>query len=220
MYYLIIYNRFILQRYINGISLNFPSDIASLATVNLTETFIPKCHGPHKLLASLSCPQLAQVHGACNLVVREKWKGMPITKRVATYGPKIFLCAFHMIDLQNWISLLYKGAVNHGLGDYLEDDSCQKSHILAYGVDFWFHVVCRYLVFLIISFVLHESKLKFGGCGVWLVLHSKMDTFIDIFALIICLSCSIDKSLSVAVFVVYDVYVRSIITFHINCVLC
>ncbi|XP_057219392.1 protein-glutamine gamma-glutamyltransferase K-like [Triplophysa rosa] len=47
-------------------------DIASLATVSLTETFIPKCHGPCKLVASLDCPQLTQVHGACNLVVKEK----------------------------------------------------------------------------------------------------------------------------------------------------
>ncbi|XP_051518862.1 protein-glutamine gamma-glutamyltransferase K [Myxocyprinus asiaticus] len=47
-------------------------DIASLATVNLTETFLPKCHGPHKLLASLDCPQLTQVHGVTNIVVKEK----------------------------------------------------------------------------------------------------------------------------------------------------
>nr|XP_055043405.1 protein-glutamine gamma-glutamyltransferase K-like [Misgurnus anguillicaudatus] len=47
-------------------------DIASLATVNLMEKFIPKCHGPYKLLASLDCPQLTQVHGGCNVVVREK----------------------------------------------------------------------------------------------------------------------------------------------------
>ncbi|KAK9954662.1 hypothetical protein ABG768_016712 [Culter alburnus] len=44
-------------------------DIPSLATVKLTETFIPKCHGPHKLLASLDCPQLTQVHGFANVVV-------------------------------------------------------------------------------------------------------------------------------------------------------
>lgn len=46
----------------NFLSLSL-SDIPSLATVKLTETFIPKCHGPHKLLASLDCPQLTEVHG-------------------------------------------------------------------------------------------------------------------------------------------------------------
>lgn len=47
-------------------------DIASLATVSLTESFVPKCQGPCKLVASLDCPQLTQVHGACNVVVK-KW---------------------------------------------------------------------------------------------------------------------------------------------------
>ncbi|XP_051947275.1 protein-glutamine gamma-glutamyltransferase K-like isoform X2 [Xyrauchen texanus] len=47
-------------------------DIASLATVNLTETFVPKCHGPHKLLASLDCPQLTQVHGVADIVVKQQ----------------------------------------------------------------------------------------------------------------------------------------------------
>lgn len=54
----------------NFLSLSL-SDIPSLATVKLTETFIPKCHGPHKLLASLDCPQLTQVHGFANVVVSE-----------------------------------------------------------------------------------------------------------------------------------------------------
>ncbi|XP_016334236.1 protein-glutamine gamma-glutamyltransferase K-like [Sinocyclocheilus anshuiensis] len=52
-------------------SINY-GDIASLATVNLTETFIPKCSGPYKLLASLDCPQLTQVHGFTDVVVKEK----------------------------------------------------------------------------------------------------------------------------------------------------
>ncbi|KAK2885303.1 hypothetical protein Q8A67_016140 [Cirrhinus molitorella] len=47
-------------------------DIPSLALVNLTETFVPKYPGPHKLLASLDCPQLTQVHGFTNIVIHEK----------------------------------------------------------------------------------------------------------------------------------------------------
>lgn len=49
----------------------FLSDIASLATVNLTETFIPVRHGAQKLLASLDCPQLSQVHGVANITVKQ-----------------------------------------------------------------------------------------------------------------------------------------------------
>uniref|UniRef100_A0A671QY86 Protein-glutamine gamma-glutamyltransferase K n=1 Tax=Sinocyclocheilus anshuiensis TaxID=1608454 RepID=A0A671QY86_9TELE len=41
------------------------------ATVCLTEKFIPKCHGPQKLLASFDCPQLTQVHGFTNIVVKQ-----------------------------------------------------------------------------------------------------------------------------------------------------
>uniref|UniRef100_A0A672NRW0 Protein-glutamine gamma-glutamyltransferase K n=1 Tax=Sinocyclocheilus grahami TaxID=75366 RepID=A0A672NRW0_SINGR len=47
-------------------------DIPSLAAVNLMETFVPKYHGQHKLLASLDCPQLTQVHGFANIVIHEK----------------------------------------------------------------------------------------------------------------------------------------------------
>ncbi|RXN10014.1 glutamine gamma-glutamyltransferase [Labeo rohita] len=47
-------------------------DIPSLALVNLTETFVPKYPGSHKLLASLDCPQLTQVHGYTNIVIHEK----------------------------------------------------------------------------------------------------------------------------------------------------
>uniref|UniRef100_A0A8C1VBX5 Protein-glutamine gamma-glutamyltransferase K n=1 Tax=Cyprinus carpio TaxID=7962 RepID=A0A8C1VBX5_CYPCA len=49
----------------------FHSDIAGHATVCLTEKFIPKCHGPQKLLASFDCPQLTQVHGFANIVVKQ-----------------------------------------------------------------------------------------------------------------------------------------------------
>uniref|UniRef100_A0A8C2E2K5 Protein-glutamine gamma-glutamyltransferase K n=1 Tax=Cyprinus carpio TaxID=7962 RepID=A0A8C2E2K5_CYPCA len=37
----------------------------------LTEKFIPMCHGPQKLLASFDCPQLTQVHGFSNIVVKQ-----------------------------------------------------------------------------------------------------------------------------------------------------
>ncbi|XP_058619780.1 protein-glutamine gamma-glutamyltransferase K-like [Onychostoma macrolepis] len=46
-------------------------DIAGHATVCLTEKFIPKCHGPQKLVASFNCPQLTQVHGFANIVVKQ-----------------------------------------------------------------------------------------------------------------------------------------------------
>ncbi|TRY67987.1 hypothetical protein DNTS_035550 [Danionella cerebrum] len=52
-------------------SVNY-GDIAGLAAVNLTETLIPKSHGPLKLLASLDCPQLTQVHGFTDVIVKEK----------------------------------------------------------------------------------------------------------------------------------------------------
>ncbi|XP_073679868.1 protein-glutamine gamma-glutamyltransferase K-like [Garra rufa] len=46
-------------------------DIAGHASVCLTEKFIPRCHGPQKLLASFDCPQLTQVHGFTNIVVKQ-----------------------------------------------------------------------------------------------------------------------------------------------------
>ncbi|KAL0157742.1 hypothetical protein M9458_045818, partial [Cirrhinus mrigala] len=46
-------------------------DIAGHATVCLNEKFIPKCHGPQQLLASFNCPQLTQVHGFANIVVKQ-----------------------------------------------------------------------------------------------------------------------------------------------------
>ncbi|XP_056126689.1 protein-glutamine gamma-glutamyltransferase K [Rhinichthys klamathensis goyatoka] len=45
-------------------------DIQSLATVTLTEKFIPSEAGPQKLLASLDCRQLPQVHGVANIDVK------------------------------------------------------------------------------------------------------------------------------------------------------
>ncbi|XP_042607124.1 protein-glutamine gamma-glutamyltransferase K-like [Cyprinus carpio] len=61
---------------IEGLGLNHArivkyGDIASLATVNLTETFVPVRHGTHKILASLDCSQLNQVHGVANITVKQ-----------------------------------------------------------------------------------------------------------------------------------------------------
>lgn len=48
------------------------SDVGALATVTLTEHFIPNQPGPRKLVASLDCKQLTQVHGVADIVVQEK----------------------------------------------------------------------------------------------------------------------------------------------------
>ncbi|XP_072552393.1 protein-glutamine gamma-glutamyltransferase K-like [Salminus brasiliensis] len=47
-------------------------DVASYATVSMTEKFIPTLAGPRKLLASLDCQQLTQVHGVADIEVKEK----------------------------------------------------------------------------------------------------------------------------------------------------
>ncbi|XP_030642757.1 protein-glutamine gamma-glutamyltransferase K [Chanos chanos] len=47
-------------------------DIASRSTVSLTEKFVPTLPGPRKLVASLHCRQLTQVHGVADIVVKEK----------------------------------------------------------------------------------------------------------------------------------------------------
>uniref|UniRef100_A0A669CTK6 Protein-glutamine gamma-glutamyltransferase K n=1 Tax=Oreochromis niloticus TaxID=8128 RepID=A0A669CTK6_ORENI len=47
-------------------------DIGSHATVSLTEQFIPTLSGTRKLLASLDCKQLTQVHGVSDITVEEK----------------------------------------------------------------------------------------------------------------------------------------------------
>ncbi|XP_034567276.1 protein-glutamine gamma-glutamyltransferase K-like [Notolabrus celidotus] len=44
-------------------------DIGSRASVTLTEHFVPSLPGPRKLLASLDCKQLTQVHGVANITV-------------------------------------------------------------------------------------------------------------------------------------------------------
>lgn len=47
-------------------------DVGSHSTVTLTEHFIPTQPGPRKLVASLDCKQLSQVHGVANIVVLEQ----------------------------------------------------------------------------------------------------------------------------------------------------
>ncbi|XP_017276414.1 protein-glutamine gamma-glutamyltransferase K [Kryptolebias marmoratus] len=47
-------------------------DVGSHSTVTLTEHFIPSQPGPRKLVASLDCKQLTQVHGVVDIVVREQ----------------------------------------------------------------------------------------------------------------------------------------------------
>ncbi|XP_054459226.1 protein-glutamine gamma-glutamyltransferase K-like [Anoplopoma fimbria] len=47
-------------------------DIGSQASVSLTEELVPSLAGPKKLMASLDCKQLTQVHGVTNITVEEK----------------------------------------------------------------------------------------------------------------------------------------------------
>lgn len=47
-------------------------DIGSHASVSLTEQFIPTLSGTRKLLVSLDCKQLTQVHGVSDITVEEK----------------------------------------------------------------------------------------------------------------------------------------------------
>lgn len=46
-----------------------PSDINSLAAVSVTEHFVPSLSGTRKLMASLDCEQLTQVHGVADITV-------------------------------------------------------------------------------------------------------------------------------------------------------
>nr|XP_033476944.1 protein-glutamine gamma-glutamyltransferase K-like isoform X1 [Epinephelus lanceolatus] len=50
-------------------------DIGSRASVSLTEHLVPTLPGPRKLLASLDCKQLTQVHGVTDIIVEEKSNG-------------------------------------------------------------------------------------------------------------------------------------------------
>ncbi|XP_063057077.1 protein-glutamine gamma-glutamyltransferase K-like [Engraulis encrasicolus] len=59
-------------------------DVVGHAIVTLTERFVPKLAGPRKLLASLDCKQLTQVHGVTDIVVKEK--SGPLTNSDGTYG--------------------------------------------------------------------------------------------------------------------------------------
>ncbi|KAM6921534.1 protein-glutamine gamma-glutamyltransferase K-like [Xenentodon cancila] len=47
-------------------------DVGSHASITITEHFIPTLPGPRKLLASLDCKQLTQVHGVCDITVEDK----------------------------------------------------------------------------------------------------------------------------------------------------
>lgn len=47
-------------------------DVGGHSTVTLTEHFIPSQPGPRKLVASLDCKQLTQVHGVADIVVLDK----------------------------------------------------------------------------------------------------------------------------------------------------
>ncbi|XP_075953818.1 protein-glutamine gamma-glutamyltransferase K [Anarhichas minor] len=47
-------------------------DVSGHSTVTLTEHFIPTQPGPRKLVASLDCKQLTQVHGVADIVVLEQ----------------------------------------------------------------------------------------------------------------------------------------------------
>ena len=44
--------------------------MGGLATVTVTEHFIPNLAGPRKLVASLDCKQLSQVHGVADILVQ------------------------------------------------------------------------------------------------------------------------------------------------------
>lgn len=46
-----------------------PSDINSLAAMSVTEHFVPSLSGTRKLMASLDCEQLTQVHGVADITV-------------------------------------------------------------------------------------------------------------------------------------------------------
>ncbi|XP_061539756.1 protein-glutamine gamma-glutamyltransferase K-like [Phycodurus eques] len=50
-------------------------DIRSRATVSFTEHMVPTLAGPRKLLASLHCRQLTQVHGVTDVAVRQRSYG-------------------------------------------------------------------------------------------------------------------------------------------------
>ncbi|XP_048867525.1 protein-glutamine gamma-glutamyltransferase K-like [Brienomyrus brachyistius] len=47
-------------------------DVGAHSKVTLTEAFVPTLPGPRKLVASLDCRQLTQVHGVADIVVQEK----------------------------------------------------------------------------------------------------------------------------------------------------
>lgn len=54
-----------------------PSDIDSLASVSVTEHFVPSLPGTRKLTASLHCEQLTQVHGVADITVEGRRHAAP-----------------------------------------------------------------------------------------------------------------------------------------------
>ncbi|KAK2835844.1 hypothetical protein Q5P01_016328 [Channa striata] len=52
-------------------------DIGSRASVSVTEYFVPTLPGPRKLLASLDCRQLTQVHGVMDVAVEDESSSAP-----------------------------------------------------------------------------------------------------------------------------------------------
>ncbi|ROL41161.1 hypothetical protein DPX16_2661 [Anabarilius grahami] len=48
------------------------SDVEKLATVTLMEKFVPTVSGSQKLLASMDCRQLTQMHGFTDIVLKPK----------------------------------------------------------------------------------------------------------------------------------------------------
>ncbi|KAF7203306.1 protein-glutamine gamma-glutamyltransferase K-like isoform X2 [Nothobranchius furzeri] len=53
------------------------ADIGSHASISFVEHFVPTLPGPRKLLASLDCKQLTQVHGVCDITVEDKSSTAP-----------------------------------------------------------------------------------------------------------------------------------------------
>uniref|UniRef100_A0A3Q2Z2P6 Protein-glutamine gamma-glutamyltransferase K n=1 Tax=Hippocampus comes TaxID=109280 RepID=A0A3Q2Z2P6_HIPCM len=55
-----------------GLQKGHEVDVSGHSTVTLTEHFVPTQPGPRKLVASLDCKQLTQVHGVADIVVLEQ----------------------------------------------------------------------------------------------------------------------------------------------------
>lgn len=58
-------------------SISCPRDIGSLSSVSVTEHFVPSVPGARKLMASLDCKQLTQVHGVAEIIVEDRSNDAP-----------------------------------------------------------------------------------------------------------------------------------------------